>query len=78
MITLTPPIFLIDRFPHLQREIRMLAEQDQEFRQLSNDYELLIQSLRDKNLQGAGDREELISLKTSLEFEALEILSQIR
>ena len=70
------PMPLVDRFPHLQREIRRLAEQDSGFRQLNDDYELLLRSLADSDRGTAGDREELVSLKTLLEAEALEKLSR--
>ena len=67
---------LVDRFPHLQREIRHLAERDSGFRQLNDDYELLLRSLADTSPGSVGDREELVSLKASLEVEALEKLSR--
>ena len=77
MMASTSPMPLIDRFPHLQREIRRLAEQDSGFRQLNEEYELLLRSLADKSTVAVGDREELVSLKTTLEAEALERLSRI-
>jgi hypothetical protein len=67
---------LADRFPHLQREIRRLAEQDSSFRQLNDDYELLLRSLENSSPGLVGDQEDMISLKTSLEAEALEKLSR--
>ena len=67
---------LSERFPHLQREIRLMAEMDSDFRQLSDDYALLVQSLIASGGSSEGDIEELYSLKTSLEAEALEKLSQ--
>ena len=76
MATQTTRISLTDRFPHLQHEIRHLAEQDSGFRQLFDDYELLTRSISDVDPDADGDLEEMISLKTSLEVEALEILSQ--
>ena len=76
MITHSSPMSLADRFPQLQREIRRLAEQDSGFRQLNDDYELLLRSLGDSRLGTAGDREDLISLKATLEAEALEKLSR--
>lgn len=67
---------LTDRFPHLRKEIRHLAEQDPGFRQLFDDYELLTCSIGNVIQDAGEDLEEMISLKTSLEVEALEILSQ--
>ncbi len=72
---------MLERFPHLQHEISLLSERDPGFRQLSDDFELLVQSLGDPAFQATEDKkdmEEMMSLKTSLEFEALELLSQIR
>ena len=67
---------LTNRFPHLQKEIRHLAEEDPGFRQLFEDYELLTRSIGNVIQDAGEDLEEMISLKTSLEVEALEILSQ--
>ncbi|MEK6192769.1 MAG: hypothetical protein N2F24_00835 [Deltaproteobacteria bacterium] len=67
---------LTDRFPHLRKKIRHLAEQDPGFRQLFEDYELLTWSIGNVIQDAGEDLEEMISLKTSLEVEALEILSQ--
>jgi uncharacterized protein YdcH (DUF465 family) len=77
MANQTTRLSLTDRFPHLQQEIRHLAEQDSGFRQLFDDYELLTRSIGDANPEADRDLEEMISLKTSLEVEALEILSQV-
>jgi hypothetical protein len=44
---------------------------------LSRDYELLVRSLKDEEVHTTDDREEIFSLKMSLEFEALEMLSQV-
>jgi hypothetical protein len=84
MTSLEPPKTLLERFPHLQHEISLLSERDPGFRQLSDDFELLVQSLGDSAFQAPEDKEdkedkeEMINLKASLEFEALELLSQIR
>jgi hypothetical protein len=75
---MTRPVSLLDRFPHLQRDICFEAKKDKGFRQLCDDYELLVRSLRTTNFQAPGDLEEMISLKTSLEVEVLERLSQTR
>ena len=72
----SPSLSLIDRFPHLQREILRLLDQDSGFSQLNEDYELLLRSLADGNQCSVGDRQDLINLKTSLEVEALERLSR--
>jgi len=76
MISVVSPNSLDDRFPHLQKEIRRLAQRNEGFRQLNDDYELLLRSLETTKPDAAGDRVELIRLKTSLEAEALEMLSQ--
>ncbi len=67
---------LIDRFPHLRHEIHVLTETDPVFQQLIDDYELLTRSIRNIAAETDKDREEMISLKTQLEVEALEILSR--
>lgn len=69
-------VSLVRRFPHLEREIRQQAEIDSTFRQLAEDYELLIRSLPEERLKAKSDRDELIELKSSLEFEALVRLSR--
>jgi hypothetical protein len=76
MMANTSPIPLVDRFPHLQREIQHLFDHDSGFRHLNEDYELLLRSLANSSEDAAGDREDLVSLKTSLEAEALEKLSR--
>lgn len=70
------PASLADRFPHLEKEIRQLAENDRRFRQLTEDYELLIRSLPGGRLEAKSDRDEIIELKSSLEFEALVRLTE--
>ena len=78
MTSVISPNSLNDRFPHLQKEIQRLAQRNEGFRQLSDDYALLVRSLDVTKPDAEGDRVELIRLKTSLEAEALEILSQFR
>ena len=78
MINVASPKSMLARFPHLQREIHLLVEQDPGFRQLSHDYELLVRSLKNEEVHTPDDREEIVNLKTSLEFEALEMLSQAK
>jgi hypothetical protein len=77
MSSVISPISLNDRFPHLRKEIQLLVQRNADFRQLSDDYELLLRSLEVTKPDADGDRVEMISLKTSLEAEALEMLSQI-
>ena len=67
---------LTDRFPHLRHEIHDLTEADPGFQQLYDDYELLTRSIQDACAETDGDMEEMIALKTSLEVEALELLSR--
>jgi hypothetical protein len=78
MISVVSPNSLDDRFPHLQKEIQRLTQRNEGFRQLSDDYELLLRSLEATKPDAEGDRVELIRLKTTLEAEALEMLSQTR
>lgn len=68
------PSSLETRFPRLLHEIHLLLEGSPEFQQLSDDYELLIESLAAGEFDSNHDKEEIIKLKASLEFEALEIL----
>ena len=77
MIAHSSTLSLVDRFPHLQREIDRLAEQDSSFRQLNDDYELLLRSLEKASPGRVGDKEDMIYLKTTLEAEALERLSRV-
>jgi hypothetical protein len=77
MSSVISPISLNDRFPHLRKEIQFLERRDAGFRQLREDYELLLRSLEVTKPGDEGDREEMIRLKTSLEAEALEMLSQV-
>ncbi len=67
---------LAQRFPHLRHEIRLLAKRDSSFGQLNEDYKLLLRSLVQIDPEAEADREEMLGLKTSLEVEALERLSQ--
>ena len=69
---------LVKRFPHLRGEIDHLIERDLEFSQLSDDYELLIRALSDQSPNADQNREEIITLKDSLEFEVLERLTLVR
>lgn len=69
---------LVERFPHLRRDIAQLVEQDPEFRQLSEDYGLLTRTLSDNTLTVEKGREEIIALKNSLELEVLDRLSHMR
>ncbi len=77
-----PPGFGIHKLKNyisspLRKEIQLLAQRNADFRQLSDDYELLLRSLEVTKPDAEGDRVELIRLKTSLEAEALEMLSQV-
>lgn len=77
MSSVFSPNSLNDRFPHLQKEIQRLVQRNEGFRQLSDDYALLLRSLDVTEPDTEGDKAELIGLKTSLEAEALEMLSQV-
>jgi hypothetical protein len=67
---------LLDRFPHLRREIHLLLRRNSGFKQLNEDYALLIRSLSNSQFEAEGDREEMVNLKKALELEALELLTQ--
>lgn len=67
---------LIDRFPHLRNEIHVLAVNDPVFQQLADDYVLLTRSIQNIEAEAGAELEEMMSLKTLLEVEALEILSR--
>lgn len=67
---------LIDRFPHLRHDIIVLAESDPVFQQLIDDYLLLTRSIQNTEAEAGAELEEMMSLKTLLEVEALEILSR--
>ena len=69
---------LAERFPHLWREIDELAATNPEFRQLSEDYDLLVRTLSSQALTKEEDREEIIELKSSLELEVLDRISHLR
>ena len=73
-VNLTP---LVERFPHLEPDIRGLAKTDSSFVQLCDEYRLLIRSIEDVDQEANGDRKELQELKAVLELEALELLSQL-
>ena len=67
---------LIDRFPHLRHHIHALADSDPVFQQLIDDYVLLTRSIQNIEAEMGAELEEMMSLKTLLEVEALEILSR--
>lgn len=78
MVGKTATRALAERFPHLEGEIDYLFKRNPDFSQLCDDYELLICTLSGRSLKEDQEREELIALKGSLEFEVLELLSQVR
>ena len=74
----TNPTALAERFPHLRREIDQLVATSPEFRQLSEDYDLLFRTISSQAITKVEDREEIIELKSSLELEVLDRISHLR
>ena len=67
---------VIRRFPYLETELHEMAEKDESFRQLCQDYKDLISALKRTNANHGDTRSELLGLKTSLEVEILEQVSR--
>ena len=63
---------VIRRFPYLETELQKMAEKDESFRQLCQDYRDLIRALRRSNEYAGDTRSDLLGLKTTLEVEILE------
>lgn len=71
----TVPDAVINRFPHLRD--RLLSKvADEEFSSLCSDYASVVTILEGMSCKSGGDWDELTALKSSLEVEILERLSQ--
>ena len=60
------------RFPYLENELQEMAEKDESFRQLCQDYKELISALNQSTACAGDTRSDLLGLKTTLEVEILE------
>lgn len=64
------------RFPYLENELQEMAEKDESFRQLCKDYEDLVRALKRPDTYEGETRSDLLGLKTTLEVEILEKITQ--
>ncbi len=67
---------VIRRFPYLETELHEMAEKDESFRQLCQDYKDLVSALKQTSANQSDTRSDLRGLKTSLEVEILEKVSR--
>ena len=67
---------VIRRFPYLETELQEMAEKDESFRQLCQDYKDLVSALKQTSAYQSDTRSDLRGLKTSLEVEILEKVSR--
>ena len=67
---------VIRRFPYLETELHEMAEKDESFRQLCQDYKDLVSALKQTSAYQGDTRSDLLGLKTSLEVEILEQVSR--
>jgi len=67
---------VIRRFPYLETELHEMAEKDESFRQLCQDYKDLLSALKKTSAYQGDTRSDLLGLKTSLEVEILERVSR--
>jgi len=67
---------VIRRFPYLETELQEMAEKDENFRQLCQDYKDLVSALKQTSAYQSDTRSDLLGLKTSLEVEILEQVSR--
>lgn len=67
---------VVTRFPYLESDLQALAGQDGGFRQLCQDYNDLVYELKNGGSYKGNTREDLRSLRTSLEVEILENISR--
>jgi hypothetical protein len=67
---------VIRRFPYLETELHEMAEKDESFRQLCQDYRDLVSALKQTSVYQGDTRSDLLGLKTSLEVEILERVSR--
>ena len=67
---------VIRRFPYLETELQEMAEKDESFRQLCQDYKDLVSALKRTSASHGDTRSDLLGLKTTLEVEILEQVSR--
>ena len=67
---------VIRRFPYLETELHEMAEKDESFRQLCQDYKDLVSALKQTSAHQVDTRSDLLGLKTTLEVEILEQVSR--
>ena len=67
---------VIRRFPYLETELHEMAEKDESFRQLCQDYKDLVSALKQTSAHQGDTRSDLLGLKTTLEVEILEQVSR--
>jgi hypothetical protein len=76
VISTEVPQIVVHRFPHLGDQIVARAAADVNFLSLCGDYSALVITLASVKGDTGENREELMSLKTSLEVEILERLTR--
>jgi hypothetical protein len=67
---------VIRRFPYLETELQEMAEKNESFRQLCQDYKDLVSALKRTSANHGDTRSDLLGLKTTLEVEILEQVSR--
>ena len=72
----TVPEAVIKRFPHLRNRLLTEVANDEEFSFLCNDYCSVVMIIEGTSRESGSDWEELTALKSSLEVEILERLTQ--
>ena len=70
------PTVVLRLFPHLGQQLAAAAEREPAFLELCEDYSSIMTSIEQMDAANTGDREELLSLKSSLEAEILERVSR--
>jgi hypothetical protein len=76
VISTEVPQIVVHRFPHLGDQIVARAAVDVNFLSLCGDYSALVTTLASVQCGAGENREELMSLKASLEVEILERLTR--
>jgi hypothetical protein len=76
VISTEVPRVVVQRFPHLGDQIVARAVADVNFLSLCDDYSSLVSALESVEGRTGANRDELMSLKASLEVEILERLTR--
>lgn len=76
LVNTETPGLVIRRFPYLENELQEMAEKDEGFRQLCQDYKDLVRALKRPNSYVGETRSDLLGLKTTLEVEILEQITR--